>query len=94
MLKKANCKKIIKYLSGSFLKAGMWDEKCYLFRRMINYVSEEQALKFISTIYKRVTDKSKSNIFLISINIVKNGCQFIELLELLGQRFKYMRNRV
>lgn len=62
------------YLIGSFRKTGMLDPKCYMMKRVANEIDQLEAIEFLDIIEARVEEKSKSNIFVISLNPVKNGC--------------------
>ena len=67
-LKIKDYRKFVSYLTTSFRKEGMMEEKCYLYKWVTEEVSEHEALRFIEIIESRVEDKSKSNIFVIRVS--------------------------
>jgi len=68
----------------------MMEEKAYLFKRVLNLMTGEDAIKFIDILEQRVRDRSKSNIFIICLNPVKLGCQLIELIERLSRKYNFI----
>lgn len=65
-----------------------------MYIRILDRLSLEEATKFIQIIQDRVTNKSKSNIFLVCLNVVKIGCLLIQIIERLSQMYPVLRNRV
>jgi len=51
----------------------MMEEKAYLFKRVLNMMTGDDAIRFIDILEQRVRDRSKSNIFIICLNPVKLG---------------------
>jgi len=65
--------KLISYLTTAFMKTGQTEEKCYLYIRLIDRVSLDEATKLTNAISSRVSNQSKSNIFLVCLNVVRIG---------------------
>ena len=54
----------------------------------------EQAQDFVETIEQRINDSSRGNLMVRSLNVVKNACLIIELLNKVKRRFSFMERRV
>ena len=54
----------------------------------------EQAIKFLEAIEKGVTSKSRSNILILTLNVVKSSCLLIELLERVRDSFGFLDRRI
>ena len=54
----------------------------------------DQAQLFIETIEDRASDPSRGNMFVRSLNVVKDACQIIELLSKVKKKFDFMDRRV
>ena len=89
-----NYRKIIRHITTAFMKTGQTEEKWYLYVRLIDRVTLDEAIKFINIISLRVSSKSKSNIFLVCLNVVKIGCLLVQLVEKLAALHPVLKNRV
>ncbi|CAI2363473.1 unnamed protein product [Moneuplotes crassus] len=87
-------RKIIRYLTMSFMKTGQTEEKCWLYMRFIDKVTLEQATNLIKALSLRTSHQSKSNIFLVCINVVRIGCLLIQIIERLVLRFPVLKDRI
>ena len=87
--------KICQLLVNSFEKMnGQLESKCFLLKRFINSMRFEQAQQFVESIEDRISDSSRGNIFIRSLNVVKSACLIIELLQKIKRRFGFMDRRV
>ena len=86
--------KLITYLTTAFMKTGQTEEKCYLYIRIVDRVSLDEATKFTNVISHRVSNQSKSNIFLVCLNVVRIGCLLIQIIERLATMYPVLKNRV
>jgi hypothetical protein len=57
-------------------------------------VSLDDSNKLLKHIADRVSNKSKSNIFLVCINVVRLGCQLIQILQRLDYRYPVLGDQV
>jgi hypothetical protein len=57
-------------------------------------MSFEQATTFLTAIEKSVQNKSRGNILLLTLNVVKASCLLIELLEYVRKSFGYLERRI
>lgn len=71
----------------------MIDEKCYLIREFMEHFQLRHARSLLDYIDKRATCQSKQNLFITNFNVVKVGCQLIELLDLVGNQFDQLKVR-
>lgn len=86
---------IITILIAAFEKPnGMLESKCYLIRRYLKDLTYAQANHLLEVIETRVYDKSKSNILIRTLNVVKAACILIEVIERVKQRFGFLSRRV
>ena len=65
-----------------------------MYIRFIDKVNLDQAANLLKTLALRVSNKSKSNIFLVCINVVRIGCLIIQIIERLALRFPVLKDRV
>ena len=87
--------KIINLLVNSFSETnGMLESKAYLMKRYISKMSYEQATTFLTAIEKSVQNKSRGNILLLTLNVVKASCLLIELLEYVRKSFGFLDRRI
>ena len=87
--------KIVSLLVNSFSKAnGMLEAKAFLLKRFITHMRFEQAQTFLEAVEARIYDKSRGNIFVNSLNVVKSACLLIELLYMVKNAFGFMQRRV
>jgi hypothetical protein len=86
--------KIINYMTTAFMKTGQTEEKCYLYIRLIDRVTLDDATKLTNVILNRVSNQSKSNIFLVCINVVRIGCLLIQIFDRLAGMYPVLKNRV
>lgn len=85
---------IIRYLTMSFMNTGQTEEKCYLYMRFIDRIDLEQAANLLKALSLRISNKSKSNIFLVCVNVIRIGCLIIQIIERLSLRFPVLQDRV
>ena len=82
--------KIINLLVNSFNQSnGMLESKAYLLKRFIKEMSYEQAINFLEAIESGVMNKSRGNILILTLNVIKASCLLIELIERLRQNFGF-----
>ena len=87
--------KIVSLLVNSFSETnGMLESKAYLLKRFIKHMKYEQAIKFLEAIEKGVTTKSRGNILILTLNVVKSSCLLIELLERVRDSFGFLDRRI
>ena len=80
---------------GSFSKSnGMLESKCFVIRRFIKKMSFEQANLLLRTIEDKVSDNSRGNIFVVTLNIVKAATMLIEVIEKVKRQFPFLDRRV
>lgn len=72
----------------------MIEAKGFLLKRFMSKMTYEQAIKFLEAVEARVLDSSKSNILILTLNVVKASCQLIELLEKVKSSFSFLSRRV
>jgi len=82
-------------LVSGFSKAnGQLEAKAFLLKRFIPFMRFEQAQTFLEAVEERIFDKSRGNIFVNTLNVVKSACLIIELLEKVRSNFSFMTRRV
>ena len=87
--------RIVSLLVNSFSETnGMLESKAYLLKRFIKHMKYEQAIKFLESIEKGVTTKSRGNILILTLNVVKSSCLLIELLERVRDSFGFLDRRI
>ena len=90
-----NVDKIVNLLVRSFEESnGMLECKAFLLKRFIKDMSYEQAVEFLTAIEEGVTTKSRGNILILTLNVVKSSCLLIELIERVRQQFTYLNRRI
>lgn len=62
--------------------------------RFIDRIDLEQAGNLLKALSLRISNKSKSNIFLVCVNVVRIGCLIIQIIERLSLRFPVLKDRV
>ena len=84
--------RIARLLVNGFSKAnGQLEAKAFLMKRFISHMTYDIGQKFVETIEQRVFDKSRGNIFIHTLNVVKAACLLIELLSAVKQKFAFIR---
>jgi len=87
--------KICNLLVNAFSKAnGQLEAKAFLLKRFIHFMRYEQALIFLEAVEERVSDSSRGNILVHTLNVVKSACLLIELLEKVRYNFRFLDRRV
>ncbi|CDW87773.1 transient receptor potential cation subfamily member 4 [Stylonychia lemnae] len=87
--------KIVSLLVNAFTKTnGLLEAKCFLLTRFINKMNFEQANKFLEAVDQRVSDSSKGNILILTLNAIKATCLLIELIEKVKSQFGFLSRRV
>jgi len=56
-------------------------------------MSNEQAINFLEAIESGLMNKSKGNILILTLNVIKAPCLLIELIERLRQNFGFFYRR-
>jgi hypothetical protein len=57
-------------------------------------MSYEQAINFLEAIESGVMNKSRGNILILTLNVIKASCLLIELIERLRQNFGFLDRRI
>lgn len=87
--------KIISLLVNSFNQSnGMLESKAYLLKRFIKEMNYEQAINFLEAIESGVMNKSRGNILILTLNVVKASCLLIELIERIKSNFGFLERRI
>jgi hypothetical protein len=87
--------KVISLLVNSFYETnGMLESKAFLLKRFISKMKFDQAIDFLEAIEKGVANKSRGNILILTLNVVKASCLLIELLELVKNNFSFLERRI
>lgn len=73
--------------------SGMIDEKTYLIRVFMEHFQLRHARILLDYIEKKTQIASKTNLFCTNFNVVKTGCQLIEVLELVSYQFEQLKVR-
>ena len=60
-------------------------------KRFISHMTYDVGQKFVEIIEERVFDKSRGNIFIHTLNVVKAACLLIELLAAVKEKFAFLR---
>jgi len=72
----------------------MLEAKAFLLKRFINKMKFDQAMQFLEAIEKGVKNKSRGNILIMTLNVVKSSCLLVELLELVKDNFSFLERRI
>jgi hypothetical protein len=81
-------------LLNSFARvSGQLESKHFLFKRFIPNLKFEQAMKFLEVLEKGISDSSRGNILVQTLNVVKSSCMLIELLEKVRGQFSLINRR-
>ena len=84
--------RIARLLVNGFSKAnGQLEAKAFLMKRFISHMTYDVGQKFVEIIEQRVFDKSRGNIFIHTLNVVKAACLLIELLAAVKEKFAFLR---
>lgn len=87
--------RIVTLLVNSFLENnGMLEAKAFLLKRFVKKMSFEQAISFLEAIEKGVETKSRGNLLILTLNVVKSSCLLIELLEMVRDNFGFLDRRI
>ena len=87
--------KIVNLLMKAFTETnGMLEAKAFLMKRFIKYMTFEQAIKFLEAVEQGVTTKSRGNILILTLNVVKASCLLIEMLEMVRSNFGFLDRRI
>ena len=54
----------------------------------------EQAILFVETIEERIKDRSRGNLLVHTLNVVKASCLLIELLNKVKSNFSFMSRQI
>jgi hypothetical protein len=54
----------------------------------------DQALKLLAAIEERVSDSSKGNILIITLNVIKATCLLVDTIERVRRNFGFLERRV
>lgn len=65
-----------------------------MYMRLIDKVTLDDATKLINVLSHRISNQSKSNIFLVCVNVVRIGCLLIQIIERLASMYPVLKNRV
>lgn len=87
--------KIVNLLIMSFTESnGMLEAKAFLLKRFIKDMSYEQAVAFLTAVEQSVRSKSRSNILILTLNVIKSSCLLIELIERVRSQFGFLDRRI
>lgn len=73
---------------------GMLEAKTYLLKRFVKHMNYKQASDFLEAIEKSVTNQSRGNLLILSLNVIKSSCLLIELLEMVRDQFSFLERRI
>jgi hypothetical protein len=87
--------RICRLLVNGFAKSnGQLEAKAFLLKRFITHMKFDVAQKFCETIEEKVFDRSRGNIMVQTLNVVKAACLLVELLNKVKLQFGFMDRRV
>jgi len=81
-------------INGLSENNGMLEAKTFLLKRFISKMNYDQASKFLEAIEKGVLNKSRGNLLILTLNVIKSSCLLIELLEMVRENFGYLDRRI
>lgn len=82
---------ILTNVVSSFQKSnGQIEFKCYLVRQFSERMLQRHARRLLDTLDIRLSQKSKSNLLVINLNVVKAACLIIEMMEVISSKFQFL----
>ena len=85
---------ILTSIVASFAKSnGQIEFKCYLVRQFSERMLQRHVRRLLETLDRLLQAKSKKNLLVLNLNVVKAACLLIEMLEILGNKFQSSASR-